>query len=232
MTFKHSEAISFFTFVAILLAVIAMQLTSVYIAQRRLGRNAVKRTLIVGAMYAAGLAIFSAVVVSGILEASPIPWLMIIFGFFNISAVLFAFSGAGATLVKGLTLTELVAYQVFRLPLELVLHSWAQQGTIPQTMTWTGQNFDIISGIVALLAAPFANRSRIVAWTANIIGLALLLNVMRVAVMSSPVPFGWGVEPSLQLAFHLPYAFIIPVCVSGALAGHMILTRRLLFTRK
>jgi hypothetical protein len=100
-------------------------------------------------------------------------------------------------------------------------------------MTWTGQNFDIVTGILALLAAPFPNRAssrgRAVGWTFNLIGLALLLNVMRVAVMSSPLPFAWkDVEPPLQLALHFPYALIVPVCIGGALIGHIALTRALL----
>jgi hypothetical protein len=112
--------------------------------------------------------------------------------------------------------------------LELILHSWANQGTIPTTMTWTGRNWDIVSGVVALLAAPLAGRSPAAAWLANATGLVLLFNVGRVAVLSSPVPFGWQVTPPLLLAFHLPYALILPVCVGGAVLGHVVLTRALL----
>jgi hypothetical protein len=36
------------------------------------------------------------------------------------------------------------------------------------------------------------------------------------------------VTPPLLLALHLPYAWIGPVCVGGALAGHIVLTRALL----
>jgi hypothetical protein len=54
------------------------------------------------------------------------------------------------------------------------------------------------------------------------------LNVMRVVVLSSPLPFGWNVSPPLLLAFHLPYALIAPVCVGGALFGHIVLTRALI----
>jgi hypothetical protein len=122
----------------------------------------------------------------------------------------------------------LVAFQAFRLPLELVLHRWALEGTIPLTMTWTGDNWDIVSGIVALVAAPFAHRHRVVAWGANVVGIILLLNVIRVALLSSPLPFAWMVTPPLLLALHLPYAWIGPVCVGGALAGHIVLTRALL----
>jgi len=129
--------------------------------------------------------------------------------------------------LSGLSLPALVAFQGFRLPLELVLHSWVGQGVIPATMTWSGRNWDIVSGALALVAAPFCRRSRIVAWIANGVGLALLANVMRVAVLSSPVSFGWPVVPKLELIFHVPYALIIPVCIGGALIGHIALTRAL-----
>ena len=122
----------------------------------------------------------------------------------------------------------LVAFQGFRLPLELVLHSWVNQGVIPETMTWSGRNWDIVSGVAALSVALFCRRSRTGAWVANAIGLLLLLNVMRVAVLSSPLSFGWPVEPKLALIFHVPYALIVPVCIGGALIGHIALTRALL----
>jgi hypothetical protein len=127
-----------------------------------------------------------------------------------------------------LPLPALVAFQAFRLPLELVLHSWVAQGVIPGTMTWSGRNWDIISGVLALVAAPFCRRSIVWAWIANVVGWVLLVNVMRVAVLSSPVSFGWPVTPKLELIYHLPYALIIPVCVGGALIGHIALTRALL----
>ena len=99
---------------------------------------------------------------------------------------------------------------------------------IPETMTWSGSNLDIISGIVAIVTAPLASRSRAIAWVANLVGLVLLINVGRVAMMSSPLPFAWPVTPALQLVLYLPYAWIGPVCVAGALAGHVVLTRALL----
>lgn len=155
------------------------------------------------------------------------PRLMLFLGACNLAGVLLALSPVGEWLAR-LPLFWLVGFQGFRLPLELVLHTWANSNTIPRTMTWDGANFDIISGVVALVAAPLAGKHRGVAWAANIIGLVLLLNVGRVAVMSSPLPFAWKVEPPLLLGLYLPYAWIVPVCVAGALAGHIVLTRALL----
>jgi len=169
----------------------------------------------------------SALVASGRLASLPMQGMPFFFGPILLIWTGVALSPVGRRMAATLPLAALVGFQVFRLPLELVLHSWFTQGTIPETMTWSGQNWDIFSGVLALICAPLANRYRAVARYANIIGLALLGNVMRVAVMSSPVPFGWPVQPPLLLAYHLPYALIGPVCVGGALFGHLVLTRAL-----
>ena len=172
------------------------------------------------------------VVSSGLLIAQPMPLVPIFFLFINGTVIAFSMSSLGRNLALGLPLQALVAFQIFRLPLELVLHAWSDQGTIPKTMTWTGQNFDIASGIIAIMLAPFSSRSKIAAWTANLLGIALLLNVIRVAILSSPLPFSWEVTPPLQLIFYFPYFLIVPVCIGGALAGHILLTRALILRRQ
>jgi hypothetical protein len=166
-------------------------------------------------------------VASGRMSSLPLNGLPFFFGPILVIWTGLALSPVGRRLATAVPLAALVAFQAFRLPLELVLHAWVAQGTIPQTMTWSGQNWDIVSGLAALVCAPLAVRHRLAARVANIVGFALLLNVMRVAMLSSPVPFGWGVQPPLLLAFHLPYALIGPVCVGGALFGHLVLTRAL-----
>lgn len=170
----------------------------------------------------------SALVASGQLWALPLHGLPLFFGGVLFVSVALGLSPLGGRMAGAVPLAALVAFQGFRLPLELVLHSWAQQGTIPGTMTWTGQNWDIVSGVVALVCAPFVARRRGLAWGANIVGFLLLLNVARVALLSAPLPFGWGQTPPLLVAFHLPYALIGPVCVGGAFFGHVVLTRALL----
>jgi hypothetical protein len=157
--------------------------------------------------------------------------LLLFFGMINVISLIVGLSTIGRWLSL-LPLSALVVFQGFRLPLELVLHSWVLQGVIPPTMTWSGRNWDIVSGIVALLMAPACRPSKWPAWIANIIGLALLVNVMRVAILSSPVSFGWPVTPKIELINHGPYALIVPVCIGSALIGHIALTRALLRTTR
>jgi hypothetical protein len=123
----------------------------------------------------------------------------------------------------------LITAQGFRLPLELVLHTWEAQGVIPVQMTFEGHNFDIVTGILALVIGPLALRGtapRAAIWLFNLVGSALLLAVMLIAVLSTPLPIRQYMnEPAVLLAFYFPYGWIVPICVGGALFGHLLVFR-------
>ena len=165
---------------------------------------------------------------SGLFERSFIPYgPLFLIGSVSMAATI-GFTRIGKGIARDVSIAWLVLFQAFRLPLELVLHDWYRSGTIPETMTWTGSNWDIVTGVLACLTFAFVNQHRWLAWSFNIVGIALLMNVGRVAILSSPVPFGWRVDPPLELILYLPYAYIVPICVGGAALGHVVLTRQLL----
>ncbi len=230
--FHPASPTSLLAFSLIVITVVAAFAWGTFVATRRESGDRAAQRATVRFLVALGvwLGLFSGFVGTGLVETRPLPFVPITLVAVNGVALAYAVSSHGARLARHLPLAALVGFQAFRLPLELVLHAWAAQGTIPVSMTWSGSNLDIVTGIAAVVLAPFANRTA-VAWVANVIGLVLLANVARVAMLSSPVPFGWPVEPKLLLVAHLPYAYIAPVCVAGALAGHVILTRRLLGAR-
>jgi hypothetical protein len=228
MEFLPASERSLEVFLFVLALVVALFLAGVHAASRHLGAPAGRRTALCALGLAAWLGLDAAWVASGVIAARPMPHLPVFFALNNLAALALALSPVGGWLSRGLPLSALVGFQAFRLPLEIVLHDWARQGTIPVTMTWEGSNFDYVSGLVAIVAAPLATRSRAAAWIANAVGFALLANVARVAILSSPLPFAWQVTPPLELAAHLPYALIVPVAIGGALAGHVVLTRALL----
>lgn len=165
---------------------------------------------------------------SGFLERHIFPAVPLVFVLILLLAVGFSFSKSGKQLSQHFSLQVLIGFQSFRLFLELILHHWAKIGTVPPTMTWTGQNWDIITGIVSLVSIPFIPKSKAQAWIAQLVGFVLLLNVFRVVVMSSPLPFSWPLENPLQLVFHLPYVLIAPLFVMPALVGHLLVFRTLL----
>ena len=231
MSFIPASSASVLFFVGIVVGVLALFLWATVHAYRG-APHSTRALLLTLAILALWLGILSVLVGSGRFKQMPLHGLPVFFGSILIVVIAAGASPFGGRLAASLPFAALVGFQAFRLPLELVLHEWAEQGTIPGAMTWTGQNWDIISGTIALLAAPLANRHRATAWIANAIGAVLLLNVMRVVVLTSPLPFSWQVSPPLVLALHLPYALIAPVCVGGALFGHIILTRALVARSK
>ena len=223
---KPASAASLFVFLSICAGVVAAFLGGVWMSAMRESVSPMRRTVATAVGAIIWLAAVLLVAQSGWLREDQ-RHLLFFAAVMNAVSLGVGFSPVGRWLSL-LSLPALVAFQAFRLPLELVLHSWVAQGVIPETMTWSGRNWDIISGVVALVAAPLCRRSIAWAWVANGVGLVFLANVMRVAVLSSPVQFGWPVEPKLELVYHVPYALIIPVCIGGALIGHIALTRALI----
>lgn len=221
---------SLLAFVVICAGVVSAFIVGVWASARRDSVRPLARTLPVAIGTILWLASILLIVRSGWFRGDQ-PRLLFFAGAMNAVSLAVGLSPIGRWL-RGLPSPALVATQGFRLPLELVLHSWVLQGVIPATMTWSGRNWDIISGAVALVAAPFCRRSIVWPWIANGVGLVLLANVVRIAILSSPVSFGWAVVPKLELIYHVPYVLIIPVCIGGALIGHIALTRALLHRKK
>lgn len=225
---------STFAFVAIVIALCALLVLGVRRAAQLAGEPPARTrslTLRTALGIGAWLALTGAVSASGVLERAMMPPpLMIFFAASQLVAAAAAFSALGTRLLA-LPVAALVGFQVFRLPLELILHHWAQAGTLPPQMTYEGHNFDVVTGLLALPVAWLAARrppARAAVLAFNLIGLALLINVARIAAFSSPVPFRTYLQdPPVLLAFHFPYGWIVPICVGGALFGHLLVFRRL-----
>jgi hypothetical protein len=127
----------------------------------------------------------------------------------------------------------LVLFHAFRFPLELVMHRAAAEGTMPPQMTYTGLNFDIVTGITALLVGGLALFDRaphwlLVAW--NALGSLLLAAIIVIAVASLPQFQAFGSEASRVNTWiaYFPYVWLPAGLVTAALLGHVILWRRLL----
>ncbi|MFO0598771.1 MAG: hypothetical protein U0228_25925 [Myxococcaceae bacterium] len=126
---------------------------------------------------------------------------------------------------------RVIAFQSFRLPLELLLFAFWRTGDLPQQMTFEGQNFDVLVGLTAPLIAWLLATKRItpriaLAW--NFLGVALLLNVLRIAVTSFPGPLhaDWPGEP-LTVVARWPFVLIPALFVPFAAWGHLFTAREL-----
>ena len=126
-----------------------------------------------------------------------------------------------------LPLATLIVAQTFRILVEVLIHESSTIGLAPRQMTWQGYNFDIVTGITALVLAPFARAvpmSLVVAW--NCLGLTLLLWVVGIAAVSFPTPFQLLRPDSTWLTL-FPYVWLPSVLVTAALLGHVVIFRKL-----
>lgn len=136
----------------------------------------------------------------------------------------------GKKFIDSLPLSNITYLNIVRIPVELVLYWLYTEHTVPKSMTFEGQNFDIISGITAPVAAWLltsgSNRKLILTW--NFICLGLLIHVVFTGIFSAPTPFQKFdfAQPNVAI-LHFPFcwlpAFIVPV----VLFGHLVSIRRL-----
>lgn len=142
-----------------------------------------------------------------------------------------AFSPLGARVADRLGFAALLGFQVFRVPVEFVLFQLHRDGIVPVQMTFEGLNFDVVSGLSAPLVAWLAARGTIgrrgiLLW--NVAALALLANIVTLAVLSTPTPLRvFANEPANTFVTRLPWVWLPGFLVPAALLGHLLTFRKL-----
>lgn len=220
---------------ALLTIVVSMLfVAAVFESARRLGmsRGAVRRrTVLAGGLTIGWVAATGLAAASGALHFSPPPTMLVLFALIFGGAIALAVSPIGRQLAVGLPLAALVGYQGFRVVVELLLHRAYLEGLMPVQMSYSGRNFDIVTGITALaLGAWLVNGSppRWVVFAWNTLGLALLANVVTIAFLSAPTPLRVFMnEPANVWITHAPWVWLPAVMVFAALSGHFLVYRRL-----
>lgn len=146
--------------------------------------------------------------------------------------VLFA-TAKGRKFIDSLPLINITYLNTVRIPVEIVLYWLFLNKAVPELMTFSGRNFDIISGITAPFMAYFGfkkgvlNRKVILIW--NFVCLGLLANIVINAILSIPTPvqqFAFD-QPNiavLNFPFNWLPTFIVPI----VLFGHLVSIRQLL----
>ncbi|MES2371974.1 MAG: hypothetical protein V4557_05300 [Bacteroidota bacterium] len=146
-----------------------------------------------------------------------------------------SFSKKGKELLIATPPHWLIAMQSFRILVEILLWRAFVLNLLPVQMTFEGNNFDALSG---LLAIPFAiavmkKWSPRVVLVYNVIGLALLTNILVIAVLSMPTPLRYFMnEPANTLVGEFPFVYLPAILVVIALAFHIFSLRQLWLLRK
>lgn len=170
---------------------------------------------------------------SGVLRkwnAVPPPFLGLVVAIVGLAGAI-ALTPLGRRLAFGIPLWALVLVQSFRLPLELAMHRLSTLGIMPEQMTFTGLNLDIVTGSLAPIVAWLVwsgrgGRPLAMAW--NVIGSLLLVNVVTIAILSTPRFRFFGDARLNTFVTYTPYIWLPAVMVLAALAGHLLIFRRLL----
>lgn len=183
-----------------------------------------------------------------------VAWLLIISGValtgffsnFSLPPRLFLVLIAGFTIMLSLTFSKkvtallavippswLISIQFFRVPVELMLWLLFVEGIAPEQMTFEGRNWDILVGITAPIFGYFCFKQggwgRKVAIWWNIGGLALLCNILVVAILSFPTPFRVFMnEPANTMVATFPMILLPAVLVTIAYGMHFFSLRQLI----
>ena len=148
-------------------------------------------------------------------------------------ALALGLSPLGRALALRIPLWALVAVQGFRLPLELVMHQAAEEDVMPVQMSFSGLNFDIVTGITAIFVAWALTRGAPVAlaFAWNVLGTILLSAIAVIAILASPMMQAFGPDNLNVWVTVFPFVYLPGVLVFAALAGHVIVFRRLRFEK-
>jgi hypothetical protein len=165
----------------------------------------------------------------------PRPFLLVIIPLPIIIAI--AFSKKFQSLALAIPEHWLIFFQSFRIVVELLLWRAFLLGALPVQMSLEGRNWDIISGVLAIMAGWIVLNHkpgcRIVAIAYNFIGISLLLNVLVVAVLSMPTPIRYFMnEPSVEKLAQFPMIYLPSVLVVLAYSFHIFSLRQLWLKRK
>jgi hypothetical protein len=140
-------------------------------------------------------------------------------------------TAAGRRALAATPAAWIIALQVFRVAVELVLWRLHHAGLVPRRMTFEGRNFDVAVGLTAPLVAWLVARGRVgragqAVW--HLASLSLLVNVVSMAVLSAPGPLRhFRDDVPLVVVGRLPWVWLPTVLVPVALMSHLVSLVRL-----
>jgi hypothetical protein len=153
-----------------------------------------------------------------------------------LTIVVLLFSKVLGEILENIPVENLVRLQVFRLFVEILLWMLFIQSLIPVQMTFEGRNFDILAGISGPIISLLLSQKRIsntlaIIW--NLVCLGLLINIVSIAILSTPTPIRLFMEdPSSSIVAHFPISWLPGFLVPLAYTLHFLSLKQLLAARK
>ncbi|HMG89781.1 MAG TPA: hypothetical protein VK589_06970 [Chryseolinea sp.] len=125
---------------------------------------------------------------------------------------------------------SIIWLQSFRIVVEVLIWRLFVDNLAPIQMTFEGRNFDILSGITALAVAYLVANKKIssllvIIW--NFACIAVLLNIVTIAVLSMPTPFRVFMnEPANTIVTKFPVVWLPALLVPLAYGLHFLSLRQ------
>jgi hypothetical protein len=120
----------------------------------------------------------------------------------------------------------LIYLQTFRIIVEVLLWMLFMDNLIPVQMTFEGRNFDILAGLTSIVMGYFVSRGRVnkqIALIWNFICLGLLVNIVTIAILSTPTPMRVFMnEPANTIVAKFPVVFLPAALVPLAYGLHFL----------
>lgn len=220
-------------FAALVAAVLIVILLGLRQALRRAGRPPGRPLLLTAAGLLLWLAFTGALSATGVLDfATRPPRMLLLLPLPLLATVALARSAAVGRLLDALPPAGLLYLQSMRVVVELVLWLLYLAGAAPVQMTFEGLNWDVLTGLTAPLVAYLCFTRPRWPWQVaagwNVVGLALLLNIVTIALLSAPLPIRqfWN-EPANTVVSRFPFAWLPLFIVPVAYTLHVLSWRQL-----
>ena len=221
-------------FVAIVVGMLVLVLWGAARAAWRVGPGAVRGVRVAGMALVGWLALTGMLAERGFFDdfQSIPPRLVLALAPPLLTLLAVTFSRRIAPLLAALPPAWPVAAQTFRIPVEIVLWRLAVAGVIPELLSFTGRNVDILVGLTAPVVAYacFVRRAwpaRVAVWW-NWAGIVILLNVVVHAQLSAPTPWRlFETDPPTTFIADWPYIWLPDFLVPLAWLLHAVSLRQL-----
>ena len=151
-----------------------------------------------------------------------------------ITVLFFTFSKPVKALLLHIPQENIIKLQVFRFYVEVLLWALFASALLPIQMTFEGRNFDIVTGVTAVLLTTRVSgfmllnklpRVGIILW--NIAGLALLINIVAIAILSMPTSLRYFTnEPANTVVTEFPISLLPAFLVPLAYMLHILSLRK------
>ena len=125
---------------------------------------------------------------------------------------------------------SIIWIQSFRIVVEILIWRLFVDNLAPIQMTFEGRNFDILTGLTAVVVAILVKNKKIssplvIAW--NFAGLAILVNIVTIAILSMPTPIRVFMnEPANTIVTKFPVVWLPALLVPLAYGLHFLSLRQ------